>query len=85
MYRHFNSQLPEAFTGYFAKQNSYHNYHTRNPENYNVTKTKTKFACKSVRNSGPTRWNSLQKSVKHSKTITIFRSQIKKSFILKYI
>ena len=85
MYKHFTDQLPKVFHSYFMKQNHLHNYNTRKGGDYKVPKTKTTFANKSIRNSGPKFWNTIKRdSVKNSKSIKIFRSQIKNILISKY-
>jgi hypothetical protein len=82
MYKHFNHLLPVVFDSFFTKQTI--RYHTRNVNNYILTKTKTKFALKSVRNSGPSQWNLLQKELKTAKSVKTFRKHSKAARILSY-
>jgi hypothetical protein len=85
MYKHFDHQLPNAFNNYFTKHRDVHMYNTRNADDYNINQTKTNFAHKTIRTSGPIEWNKIDKNVKESKTIKQFRTQIKRNLISHYI
>jgi hypothetical protein len=82
MYKHFHHQLPAAFEGFFTKQSVI--YQTRNTDNYILPKTKTKFSSKSVRNTGPKQWNTLQKDIRYAKSIKIFKKHLKSNIIQSY-
>jgi len=83
MYKHFHNQLPVAFNTFFTKH--VHVYQTRNTDNYILPKTKTKFALKSVRNTGPNQWNTLSEELKHAKSTNIIKSHIKSETIQCYV
>ena len=82
MYNHFHDQLPTVFKSFFSKKNNI--YQTRNVDNYALAKVKTKFALKSVRNTGPSQWNSISRENQNVKTVQIFRKRIKQERILSY-
>ena len=82
MYKHFHRKLPGAFDYFFAKQNTI--YQTRKKDNYILTKTRTKFALKSIRNKGPSVWNSLNISEKHAKSVNTLKNHLKNERILNY-
>ena len=82
MYKHFHDQLPTVFNSFFSKRNTV--YQTRNVDNYVPTKVKTKFALKSVRNTGPTQWNLISRENKNANTVKIFRKRLKEERTLSY-
>ena len=82
MYKHSINLLPTVFDSYFTKQIS--SYNTRNEDNYILTRIKTSFALKSIRNSGPSKWNSLQKEIRNAKSAKTFRKHLKAERILHY-
>lgn len=84
MYKHFNNELPETFNKYFIKHAEIHNYHTRNALDYSIPKTKKVYSQRSVRNTGPLQWNSLEQNIKQSKSVKHLRNQLKNQFIQEY-
>ena len=46
---------------------------TRNFDDYQLTKNKTKFSSKDVRSVGPEHWNKINSDVKKSKTSNTFK------------
>ena len=84
MYKHFNSKLPETFNKYFIKHTEIHNYHTRNAQDYSIPKTKKVFSQRSIRNTGPSQWNSLERNIKLSTSVKHLRNQLKNQLILEY-
>ena len=83
MYRNSMNKLPSAFNNYFTKRSDVHNYPTRHGNHLNVPKNKT-FSDHSVRTSGPQLWNSLENSLKNSKSVKHFRNQFKQKLISSY-
>ena len=64
MYKYSIDDLPTIFKDYFSKQSQIHNRDTRNMTNYNLRKSRTNFASRGVKTSGPGFWNSLPKEIK---------------------
>ena len=69
MYKEFNNKLPDIFHKYFNQQKSLHKNQTRHAEDYEIPHFKTNFARKTIRATGPTKWNLTEKHVKEAKTI----------------
>ena len=84
MYKEFNDKLPDIFLKYFNQQKSLHRYQTRHAEDYEIPHFKTNFAWKTIRATGPTKWNLTVKHVKEAKTMKHFRNKIKKNIIVEY-
>ena len=84
MYKHYSSRLPCVFNNYFIKHTEIHNYHTRNAQDYSMPKTKKAFSQRSIRNTGPRQWNSLDQHLKLSKSVNHLRNQLKSKFISSY-
>ena len=59
-------------------------YMTRNIDDYQLTRNKTKFASKGVRSAGPHHWNKLDSDVKKSKTLNTFKIKYKSKIITSY-
>ena len=58
MYKEFNNKLPDIFHKYFNQQKSLHKYQIRHAEDY---------ARKTIRATGPKKWNLIEKHVKEGK------------------
>ena len=86
MYKHSMGILPKIFRliSYFTKRHDYHNYMTRNTDDYQLTKNNIKFSSKSVRSAGPDYWNKLNSDVKKSKTLDTFKIKLKEATIMTY-
>jgi hypothetical protein len=84
MYKHHTNQLPSIFYNCFVKPAQIHRYSTRNAHDYSINKNKMMFSNRSVRNSGPTLWNSLEKNTKVCKTTKQFKNQFKSTLKAKY-
>ena len=80
MYKEFNNKLPDIFHKYFNQQKSLHSYQTRHAEDYEIPHFKSHFARKTIRATGPMKWNLTEKHVKEAKTIKHFRNKIKKEY-----
>ena len=85
MYKEFNNKLPDIFHKYFNQQKNLHRYQTRHAEDYKIPHFKTNFARKTIRATGPIKWNLTEKHVKEAKTIKHFRNKIKKNIIAEYV
>lgn len=84
MYKYNTNKLPICFDGYFVKRTDIHDYHTRNANDYCLTKNRKVFSDQSVRTFGPILWNSLHQNMKLSKSIKHFRNQFKNQLISTY-
>ena len=84
MYKHSMGILPKIFLSYFTKRHDYHNYMTRNIDDYQLIKNNTKFSSKGVRSAGPDHWNKLNSDVKKSKTLNTFKIKLKETTIMTY-
>ena len=85
MYKHFTNQLPQVFQNYFCTHNEIHNHYTRKKDSYKIPKIKTEFSYKTVKIMGPVKWNTLEKDVKSSKSVKMFRKELKYTFISNYV
>ena len=74
----------QFFSTYFTKHVQTHNYPTRNAYDYSINKTKKMFSDCTVRNCGPSFWNSLDKTVKHCNTTKYFRNKLKSVLLSEY-
>ena len=83
MFKHLIDDLPIVFKLYFTKLSE--NHKSRNAQNYIINKTKKTFSNQAIRNCGPPFWNSLEKSLKQSKTVKRFKSKLKSSFLIKLL
>ena len=85
MHKEFNNKLLDIFHKYFNQHKSLHKYQTRHAEDYEIPHFKTNFAQKTIRATGPTKWNLTEKHVKEARTIKHFRNKIKKNIIAEYV
>ena len=84
MFKHHIDELPNVFKSYFVKHAENHNYTTRNAQDYVINKITKMFSNQAIRNCGPTFWNSLEKTVKQSKSVKIFKNKLKSNFLSNY-
>ena len=84
MFKHHADDLPAIFKQYFIKHAENHKYATRNAQDYAINKTKKTFSNQAIRNCGPSFWNSLEKSLKQCKTLSIFKTKLKSNFLSSY-
>ena len=84
MYKHHAELLPKVFINYFRKHNQYHNYTTRNAQNYSFHNAKKTFSDRSIRTSGPVLWNSIDKKLKQARTVKEFRNMFKTNLLETY-
>ncbi len=73
MYKYKSNMLPQSFDGCFVTNKDTHTYNTRNKDNFKsyIGKIKTIFT------NGPKIWNALPNELKHTKSLSLFRSKIK--------
>ena len=84
MYRYSMNDLPDLFNGYFTKRSDIHGYQTRHVNDLNLTNNKKAFSDHSIRATGPTFWNSIDKKTKTCKSVKHFRNQLKQNMISVY-
>ena len=68
MIRNSINKQPASFNKYFTKRSDVHNYPTRQGNHLNVPQNKKTFSDHSVRTGGSQLWNSLENSLKTSKS-----------------
>ena len=78
-----NSRI--SFTSISTSEKNLHKYQTRHAEDYEIPHFKTNFVRKTIRATGPMKWNLAEKHVKEAKTIKHLRNKIKKNLIVEYI
>ena len=84
MYKYSKSSLPTGFKNFFITRSEIHDYQTRFKENYHQTRNTRSFSDHSIRTYGPVLWNSLDKSIKISKSTKHFKNQYKTNLISFY-
>ena len=77
MYKYKYNLLPQSFNKCFTSNNDFHNYDTRNKENFNtrISKVKNLFT------NGPKIWNDLPNELKHAKTLNQFKRKLKSQLL----
>ncbi len=68
----------------FSKNKDIHGYNTRNKNNFhtnNVSKVRRKL---SINSRGVAIWNGLNRQIKESKSLGIFKNKLKKEMFSKY-
>ena len=73
MFKLRNNILPEAFQNYFIFNSSIHDYNTRNAHNIHPQLNRISVTQSSILYNGSILWNSLQTSIKSSKTLSQFK------------
>ena len=84
MYQFNKKELPMAFSNMFTKNNSIHNYPTRQANSFHLPLNRTSFASKTVSFYGPKYWNSLAADIKTTPSLNCFKKKLKKHLISKY-
>ena len=84
MYKSSIHDLPVAFRNYFSKRSDIHDYPTRHGNDLNLTNNKKSFSDHTIRTRGPILWNSLPTTIKDSKSVKHFRTQLKTKLIQTY-
>ena len=82
MYKAKNNLLPTKIQKYFVVLNTVHSHNTRSSSRDNfychAVRTKLKLFCLSV--TGVNLWNKLDENIKQSKSLHIFKHQLKKLY-----
>ena len=77
-----NNILPEAFHNYFIFNSSIHDYNTRNAHTIHPPLNRISITQSTIYYNGSILWNSLQTSIKSSKTLRQFK-RLYKRFLLE--
>ena len=83
--KYSSKQLPGNFANYFCETQSIHSYGTRNSTGYFVPFAKTGIRIKTIRHSGTRLWNQLPTRIIESKSLPIFKSQLKYLILNEYL
>ena len=67
MFRYSLNQLPERFTAFFSKNSDSHGYHTRNGNDFTLTRNKKVFSNQSIETTGSILWKSIHQNIKEFK------------------
>ena len=84
MYQLNNSELPQALSSIFIKNNQVHNYFTRQASSYHLLFVRTHFKRNTLMFTGPKFWNSLDCSVKQAVGLFVFKRKLKSLLLVKY-
>ena len=74
--------LPSAYSNYFTINNSVHHHHTRSSNDFHQESSQTSFGMRSLRNMGPTLWNSLPITLKAERNYNFFENKLRDYLIL---
>ena len=84
MFRYSLNQLPVRFTAFFSKNSDSHGYHTRNGNDFTLTRNKKVFSDLSIKTTGPILWKSIHQNIKDSRSTKHFRTQLKYHYLSNY-
>ena len=69
LYKYVNNQLPGNFDNYFINNHEFHNYDTRSREDMHIPNSRLDIRKQTIRNAGPSLWNSIPIHIKDASTI----------------
>ncbi len=84
MYKAIHNQLPHFFTGYFKLNKDVHHYSTRQSQNVHLTNIRTTKRKFTIKNYGPTLWNSLPDFIKDKPSFHAFSYSYKEFLLSQY-
>ena len=84
MHKFSSNNLPEIFLQMFQRNNSIHNYPTRQRDEYHLPRARTIFAQKTIMYSGPKYWNDLPHKVTSCLLLSSFKRQLKQFLLNLY-
>ena len=85
VYSVVHKNLPFPLIDMYTQNNDVHSYNTRNLNNLHIKPFKVDIVFRSFVHQGPSMWYSLSETIKQSKSIGHFGSQLKKLYIKEYI
>ena len=77
MYKFNNNSLPVIFDSMFLKNQSFHNYPTRQSNEFHLPRVRTLLAQNTFLYSGPKFWNSLHNEIKNARSLSSFKYKLK--------
>ena len=85
MFQFTTGNLPDAFLHMFTRNNSIHNYPTRQHDAFHLPRTRTIFAKKTIMFTGPKYWNELPMKYPYKCiTISSFKPKLKHYLLSEY-
>ena len=85
MYDLNSGVLPLALAKIFKKNNQIHNYATRRASAFHLPHARTKFTLNTLVCTGPRFWNSLDSSISHSVSMSVFKRKLKLNLLRNYL
>ena len=77
--------LPLALAKIFKRNNQIHSYGTRRASAFHLPHARTKFTLNTLACTGPRFWNSLDSSIIHSVSISVFKRKLKLYLLSNYL
>lgn len=85
MYDLNSGVLPLALAKIFKRNNQIHNYATRGASAFHLPHARTKFTLNTLVCTGPRFWNTLDSSISHSVSISVFKRKLKLYLLNNYL
>ena len=82
MYNFTNNSLPQVFDSMFLRNQSVHNYPTRQSDEFHLPLLRTLLAQNTFIFTGPRFWNSLENEIKNAPSLYTYKNKLK-HFLLK--
>ena len=77
MYKYNINALPAIFNSIFLKNRSFHNYPTRQSNEFHLPRLRTLLAQNTFLYTGPKFWNSLSNEIKNARSLSSFKYKLK--------
>ena len=84
MYNYNKHTLPQIFDTMFPKNRSFHNYPTRQCNEFHLPLLRTSLAKKTFIYDGPKFWNSLSNDIKDNLSLNSFKNRLKAFLLQSY-
>ena len=81
MYKYNINALPNIFNSIFHKNQSFHNYPTRQSNEFHLPRLRTLLAQNTFLYTGPKYWNSLDNEIKNARSLSSFKHKLKISLL----
>ena len=81
MYKYNINALPNIFNSIFQKNQSFHNYPTRQSNEFHLPRLRTLLAQNTFLYTGPKYWNSLDNEIKNARSLSSFKHKLKISLL----
>ena len=76
MYKYKSNSLPRIFDSMFPKNLSFHNYLTRQSNEFHLPLLRTLLAQNTFLYTGPRFWNSLDNEIKDARSLSSFKNKL---------